>query len=124
MHRHPGTLVSLEKSRNLAATSVDHYWFEALCHVFCGAWLKHGRLGKLDIDLAPEDLEFRREVLSFLEEHLSADVRRASRLSTGVFVDPPGQKNGIRRYSGRAGLPMPGPGIRRMWLVSHAAIYL
>jgi hypothetical protein len=36
VHRHPGTLVSLEKSRNLAATSVDHYWFEALCHVFCG----------------------------------------------------------------------------------------
>lgn len=46
----------------------------------------------MDIDLAPEDLEFRREVLSFLEEHLSADVRRASRLSTGVFVDPPWSK--------------------------------
>src|SRR3546814_4360901 len=44
------------------------------------------------MDLAPEDLEFRREVLSFLEEHLSADVRRASRLSTGVFVDPPWPK--------------------------------
>src|SRR3546814_7184807 len=44
------------------------------------------------MDLAPEELEFRREVLSFLEEHLSADVRRASRLSTGVFVDPPWSK--------------------------------
>ncbi len=43
----------------------------------------------MDIELAPEDQEFRREVLAFLHQHLSEDVRRASRLSTGVFVDPP-----------------------------------
>jgi len=46
----------------------------------------------LHIELNPEEQAFRQEVLEFLEEHLSPTVRRASRLSTGVFVDPPWSK--------------------------------
>lgn len=46
----------------------------------------------MHIELNPEEQAFRQEVLEFLEEHLSPTVRRASRLSTGVFVDPPWSK--------------------------------
>ena len=44
------------------------------------------------IELTPEEQAFRQEVLDFLEQHLTSVVRRASRLSTGVFVDPPWSK--------------------------------
>lgn len=46
----------------------------------------------MHIDLTPDEQAFRQEVLEFLEQHLTPAVRRASRLSTGVFVDPPWSK--------------------------------
>lgn len=46
----------------------------------------------MHIELTPEELAFRQEVLDFLDQHLTPAVRRASRLSTGVFVDPPWTK--------------------------------
>jgi len=46
----------------------------------------------LHIELNPEEQAFRQEVLDFLEQHLAPAVRRASRLSAGVFVDPPWSK--------------------------------
>lgn len=46
----------------------------------------------MHIDLTPDEQAFRQEVLDFLEKHLTPAVRRASRLSTGVFVDPPWSK--------------------------------
>jgi len=47
----------------------------------------------LHIELNSEEQAFRQEVLEFLEQHLAPSVRRASRLSTGVFVDPPWSKD-------------------------------
>ena len=47
----------------------------------------------MHIELNPEEQAFREEVLEFLDQHLSPAVRRASRLSTGVFVDPPWSKD-------------------------------
>lgn len=49
-------------------------------------------VGQLDIELTQEEQAFHEEVTHFLEEHLSPAVRRASRMSTGVFVDPPWTK--------------------------------
>ena len=46
----------------------------------------------MHIELNSEEQAFREEVLEFLEQHLTPAVRRASRLSTGVFVDPPWSK--------------------------------
>lgn len=46
----------------------------------------------MHIDLTPDEQAFRQEVLDFLEKHLTPAVRRASRLSTGVFVEPPWSK--------------------------------
>ena len=46
----------------------------------------------MDIDLNPEEEDFRQEVLSFLDQHLTPAIRRARRLSTGVFVDAPWSK--------------------------------
>ena len=46
----------------------------------------------MHIELNPEEQAFRQEVLDFLEQHLAPAVRRASRLSAGVFVDPPWSK--------------------------------
>ncbi|NNM78072.1 acyl-CoA dehydrogenase [Sphingomonas sp. ID1715] len=43
----------------------------------------------MHIELTSEEYAFRQDVLDFLERHLTNAVRRASRLSTGVFVDPP-----------------------------------
>lgn len=43
----------------------------------------------MNIALTPGEQSFRDEVLMFLAESLPASVSRASRLSTGVFVDPP-----------------------------------
>lgn len=43
----------------------------------------------MNITLSPSELAFREEVRAFLSECLPAFVRKVSRLSTGVFVDPP-----------------------------------
>lgn len=43
----------------------------------------------MDIALSPDELSFRDEVRAFLAEELPDSVKRASRFSTGVFVDPP-----------------------------------
>ena len=47
----------------------------------------------MHLNLSPEDQAFREEVLSFLKDSLSPQVVRATRLSTGVFVDPPWMKD-------------------------------
>jgi len=47
----------------------------------------------LHIELTTEEQAFRQEVLDFLEQYLTPAVRRASQLSTGVFVDPPWSKD-------------------------------
>ena len=41
----------------------------------------------MDISLTPAELAFRDEVRSFLDQHLTADLRRAGRLMTSVFAD-------------------------------------
>lgn len=41
----------------------------------------------MDLSLRPEESQFREEVRTFLDEHLTADLRKAGRLMTSVFAD-------------------------------------
>lgn len=42
----------------------------------------------MDLDFAPEDLEFRDEVRAFFDENLSDELRDAGRLATSIWIDP------------------------------------
>ncbi len=41
----------------------------------------------MNVTWSPADLAFRDEVRSFLEEHLTPELRRAGRLMTSVYAD-------------------------------------
>ena len=41
----------------------------------------------MDLKLSPADLAFRDEVLAFLDDHLTPDLRAASAANTGTFCD-------------------------------------
>ena len=42
----------------------------------------------MEIELKPEDARFRDEVRSFLDENLTAEMREATRLATGIMTEP------------------------------------
>lgn len=42
----------------------------------------------MDIDFAPEDLDFRDEVRAFFDENLTDELRQAGQLATSIWIDP------------------------------------